>query len=82
MGATGLLTGKWGEKNQKRLSGISAGLCKTDSVYVCVDRGTHVEGRAGDYGNETTHTEATATASSDSAWHKPDSNRKLFRAEM
>lgn len=27
-------------------------------------------------------TEATATVSSDSAWHKPDSDQKLFRAEI
>lgn len=47
-----------------------------------MDVGTHVEGRAGDYNSETIHTEATATATSDSAWHKPDSNWELFRAEI
>jgi len=49
--------GKQGENNQKRLSGVSVDLCKGDSVYICVDRGTHVEGRAGDYDSGTTHTD-------------------------
>lgn len=73
--------GEWGV-DQKRMSGISVGFHKRDSAFVCVDRSTHVEGKAGDYDSETIQTEATATVSSDSAWHKPDSNQKLFRAEI